>query len=93
MIKYKARIDPRWDCDAEIEEVEVERETEQSVWVNGSRSAKRSSWANFYDTWQEAHDALWSRQTSRINSVRMQLERSKSVLGNINGMKPPKEPA
>ena len=38
-----------------IETVDVERESESSVWLNGRRCAKRSSYENFCDTWQEAH--------------------------------------
>jgi len=87
MKKYKARIHPRWDSEAKIREVEIEKETEKSVWINGNRSAKRSEWANYYDTWEDAHKALLFQQESYINNLRKRLEISKGVLGNIKGMR------
>jgi hypothetical protein len=88
MIKY--RIDFGYhDAYAKIEEVEVERESKSSVWINGRRNAKRSDYHNYFDTWLDAKQAIVNRQESRCASLRRQLEVSNSVLGNINGLKPP----
>lgn len=39
-----------------IEKVEVERETESSVWVNGMRNAKVSKWHIYFDYFDDAKD-------------------------------------
>ena len=87
MIKYKARVNNKWGVVAFIELVKIERETEASVWVNGTRSAKRSEYANYYDTWKEARAALLNCQWNRCNSLRMQLENADTILSDIKEMK------
>jgi multidrug efflux pump subunit AcrA (membrane-fusion protein) len=72
--------------EAKITQVEVERETDISVWINGHRNAKRSEWNNYYDTWEEAKAALQAKAQSQVDSLRLQLERAKGALGNIKGM-------
>lgn len=39
-----------------ITEVEVERATSSSIWINGRMSRKRSDWKNYFDSKQEAID-------------------------------------
>ena len=84
MIKYKAEI---WHN--QIYEVEVERETENSVWINGRRSAKQTSDACYFDTWEEARDYKLSNAQDEVERARSALERAKSKLGNIKGLKKP----
>lgn len=86
IVKYKTR----WD---KIEPVEVERETEGSVWVDGRRTAKTSTWASYFDSWAEAHARLVLEQEEAVASLRRQLESANGKLGQIRGMKPPKESA
>ena len=84
--KYKtARFRP-----ARIEAVEVERETVQSVWINGRKNAKRSSWDAFHDSWDEAHAYLLALAESKLKGARRDLELAQSEHGNVKGMKPPK---
>lgn len=52
MKKYLARL---LLSSPSIQIVDVERESESSVWLDGRRCAKRSSYENYCDTWQEAH--------------------------------------
>lgn len=88
MIKYEVH-----SYGNKIVKVEVERETEQSVFLpGGQRRAKRSSGAaGFYDSFQEAKDALYAYVEGVVESRRRQLELSKSRLGNIKGLKEPVE--
>jgi len=88
MKKYFAQIQKRWSCQAEIKEIEVERETDSSVWINGRRNAKRSDWGNYYDTWQEAHDALLSRQRTHLSNLEGRFKSAFKVLTDIEAMKP-----
>ena len=88
MIKYRTYFD-------KIENVEVLRETVSSVYVQtGSkkgerREAKRSSFYNDFDSWQEAHAFLVSGAESSVEELRMNLERAKGRLGQIRAMKQP----
>lgn len=89
-----------------IEEVEVLRETEQSVFLrvnssslagrkgtNERRDAKRSTYVQYHDTWADAHAFLVGKAQRDVESLRSRLEQAKGRLGQIKGMKPPKVPA
>jgi len=52
-LKYKTE-NTRYSVHAKIEAVEIERETESSVWIKRLRSAKASEWHNYHDSWAEA---------------------------------------
>ena len=86
MIKYRTYFD-------KIETVKVVRETAASVYVGekmgGRREAKRSSFYNDFDSWQEAHAFLVSGAESYVEELRMNLERAKGRLGQIRAMKQP----
>ena len=55
MIKYEANTTREWMPEAIIKKVDVDRETESSAWINGSRRAKPGA---FWDSFQEAKKAL-----------------------------------
>ena len=60
---YKAKLST-W-C-PEITEVEVERETEQSVFINGRREAKESHYTAYFKTYNEAFDKFIQILTQSI---------------------------
>ena len=76
-----------------INRVEVERETESSVWVNrhegnkaALRQAKHGEFAQYHGTWEAAHAYLVQQATDEVNAARHALERANGKLGNIKGM-------
>ena len=73
MTKYKTG-DTRWGVMAEIEPVEVDKDTDSSVWIRGRRRAKVSEYEVFHDTWQSAHEHLLRKATERVESLIRQLE-------------------
>lgn len=73
----------------QIEEIEVERETANSVWVDGSRHAKDTSWHKYFDSWDAAHAYLLGKAESDLESARKSLERAQDVYGKIKSMKAP----
>lgn len=79
----------RWDA-AKIQVVEIERETDNSIWINGSRQSKGSSHCRFHDSWEEARDHLMKLAEGKVSSLRNELERARSELGNVKGLKEPK---
>lgn len=63
-----------------IQEIEVEKETDASVWVNGSRRAKRSMTEAYFGTWDEAYDYLLHVANLRIEDARKNVERYEQIL-------------
>lgn len=69
-----------------IKEVEVEKHTEQSVWIkssyNGkiSRSAKRSNYDNFWETLEDAKEHLKEKYNGIIDSAERNIEKAKTDL-------------
>lgn len=80
---------------AKIEVVECERETDLCVWVKqgfkneARRSNKRSSYENYFDSFQEAKDFLIAQGDSQVRHARRRLEEAQSYLGNAKGLKEP----
>lgn len=69
-----------------ITEVECEKETVSSVWIGGRRSAKRSEWKNYFDTWEDAHKALLESANKKLASAKLALDRVKGICENIKCM-------
>ena len=90
MIKYRINLSGPFMPSAQIKVVEVVRESEKSVWLSpGNKVLKRTSYTNYFDTWEEAHKALLEHAKSHVNATRAMLGRENGMLGNIKGMKKP----
>ena len=87
MTKYKTERSS-YSVEAKITPVEVEKETDVSVWIKGARNAKVTDWHIYHDTWQAAHDHLTKEAERHVVSARLALERAKGAQGNVKGMKP-----
>ena len=94
MIKYQTK----WHGStmAEINALEILRETEKQVvlapkHIKGkeSRENKKSDWQCWFDTWDEAHDFLVSEAQKQVDDLRFKLQQANGSLGNIKGMKRP----
>ena len=85
MIKYQTS---KYRYKVFINAVEVERETDTSVWVEGSRSAKRSSMDNYFDTWTEAHQFLLERAEDSVEIRRDHLALAEKELAEIKNLNP-----
>ncbi len=57
-----------------IQRVEVERETNSTVWVDGRRHAKVSTWKNYFDSWGDAKTNLLieARKKHDLHQMRLQ---------------------
>ena len=69
-----------------IEKVEVERETEVSVWINGRRNAKDSSWYKYFNSWNEAHSFLIEKAESDVEAATNRLRRASANLQKIKSL-------
>lgn len=83
MLKYMAENGLR----CKITAVEVEKETESGVWIEGRRRPKTTQNKSFHDTWEEAHAHLTAVVEGEVDRRRKALERAKSNAGNVKGMK------
>jgi hypothetical protein len=68
-MKWYKCYDSEYKVLPDIREVEVSRETEHYVTINGVRKAKSSTWDCYFPTWDDAHAFLVERQTSIKNST------------------------
>lgn len=74
-----------------IEEFEVNRETNVTIWFNTEwqgkvseeRQAKKSTYHNWFDTFEEAKDFLIDSEKRKILGFESQLETSKERLKEI----------
>lgn len=87
---------------APIAEVECVSETALSVVIKREnldnrwreeKVKKNAEYRQFHNSWEEAHLYLIAKYESKVADLRSQLERAKSILGNVKGMKKPPEVA
>jgi hypothetical protein len=57
-----------------IKPVEVEKESESSVWIKGRVNKKISSYTGFFKTWDEARNYLINQIQQKIDSAKRSLE-------------------
>jgi hypothetical protein len=84
MIKYKTGS---WrDL---IVEVEVERETDKFVVIEGRREVKRSPYGGFFDTWEDAYSYIELLARNRIEHCQKALIEAQEKLAKIEGLTKP----
>ena len=71
-----------------IEVVEVERDTDRNVWVDGQRISKKSGYFTYYDTWEVAHQILFFNAEKKVENLEYVLEGAKADLQKIINLKP-----
>lgn len=71
--------------------VEIERETEKSIWIDGRRRSKEGILWKVHTSWEKAHEYLLERARRRLKFATSEVERSKQNLKIIADMTPPKE--
>jgi glutathione peroxidase-family protein len=70
-----------------IDKVEVERETNVSVWLkNGRREAKISDYSIYHNSFTEAKEYLINRKEKEIQRYQCEIKDSKQDLNIINGL-------
>lgn len=63
-----------------IEEIEATKVTEKTVWLSNGRSAKRSNYANHWDTIEEAKEHLEAKYKRMIKTAEAKIEKAKADL-------------
>jgi len=70
-----------------IRAIEIDKETDSSVWVDGRVRRKYTEFESFFDTFEQAKEWLLLESKARLDQSRRQLEREQSIYGNILGLK------
>ncbi len=71
-----------------VEAVEVERSSENSIWVNGRRRARMSSYEKYWDTEKEAWDHLVKEAAYRLESATADMDRASEMLDEVRAAIP-----
>lgn len=71
----------------DIEAIEIERETESSVWIDGRRRSKLSTWDIYHDTWEAARDHLMTTATHKVRNYQSRLDSVKAELSKFSKLK------
>ena len=74
-------------CFDEIKTVEVQRETESSVFMDGIRHAKMSSFESFFHTFDDAKSHLEKKAFLAHESAKRNLDRKRSELEKVMQLK------
>ena len=77
----------RWSVYPKIIEVEVERQSEKCVWINGRRNLKVSEYMRYHETWEDAWSFLMKAARRKVDSARGNLERAEKNLKAIEDLK------
>lgn len=88
MKKYKTK----WRN--EIEEVEILRETDKCVFLKGrnggeDKELKRTSWHNFFNTWEEARSFLLGKAKGKLDRANRDVSGCIHNLNEVEDMTPP----
>ncbi len=67
-----------------IEEIEATKVTEKTVWLSNGRSAKRSNYANYWDTIEEAKEHLEGKYKRMIKAAEAKIENAKADLESLS---------
>ena len=63
-----------------IKEVEIEKETEQSVFINGRKRSKDTQWESYHDSHAEAKNEILKRILDQIEILERQMNYFKEKL-------------
>jgi hypothetical protein len=78
-----------WGSFSEIKPVDVERSTDNSVWIKGRRSQRTGSWLEYWPTWNEAHAHLVTAAKNKVAQAEQELHSAHCKLLAILDMKEP----
>ena len=67
-----------------LEKVNIEKETEKSYWIKGSRYKKRTSYSVLFKTRPEAKQFIINKQLEKIEATKRQVVYLENELEKIN---------
>lgn len=83
----KYRIAKWREGSSEIIKVEIERETDSSVWIRGHRQGKNTESHQYLDTWKEGESILKERAESYLDTCKNRLKDAEQTLAEIKELR------
>lgn len=83
----KYRIAKWRECSSEIIKVEIERETDSSVWIRGHRQGKNTESHQYLDTWKEAEFLLREQAEGYLDTCKNRLKDAEEILSEIKELR------
>jgi len=80
MIMYKTTRSPK------IEKIEVEKTTESSVWINGRRRSRKSSYECYFDTKEDAISHYRTKWTRKLQQARILFDDANKKLKELDNI-------
>lgn len=74
-----------------ITRVECDRETDQSVWINGRRQQKETDYHSYFNAWEEARDFLRRTEERAIKMLERNIAEQRRTLAEIEALTKPEE--
>lgn len=87
MQKYKLTAWLHGDPRGCIVPVEVDRESDSSVWIGGRRCAKLSGYESYFDTFEEARSRLLEQAEERVAGHRRDLEKAETFAEQVRNLR------
>ncbi len=87
MIKYEICLGIGYNVSALIREVEIEKETDKCVWIQGNRRAKQTTYTCYFDTRKEAWQALYNKQSHMVKIGKERYNKAKSIMEKVNNLR------
>ena len=72
-----------------ITRVEIERETLDFVWINGSRRGKRTKYDIYLDSWGKAKAILLKRAKAKIQVTQDKLKQAQGYMSEVEKLEKP----
>lgn len=63
--------------------VQIDRETDSSIWIDGSRKSKISENEGYFDIYSDARDYLITKIVKKIRAIEFRLDNQKKLLNKI----------
>lgn len=79
----------KWGVEPIINEIEVDRVSDVSVWIKGRRRNKVSDYEKFHDTWEDAYKSLVSSAANRLERKQKEFQIARRELKAVKNMKAP----
>ena len=73
-----------WSSANPIQKVTVEKQTDKSVWLRGSRFAKRSEYMNYVETLDEAKKILKDYFQGKLDQAERSFKREQENMTEVN---------
>ena len=73
-----------------IQKVAIDKETEKTFWLKGTRHPKEGGYLKIHDTWDEAKNHLIDKAKTELDRALLNVNRKESELKKVEELEKPK---